>query len=52
MRYLLLFVGLMNSIELVLKHQGDTLTVLCGILEQPVIVNEDIQGDIVLAIDP
>ena len=47
MRGVLPFVSLMKEIELVIKLQGDALTVLCSlfkILVAPVTVYEDNQG--------
>ena len=55
MRDVLTFVSLMKEIEFVLKLQGDSPTVLCSIFEKlviPVIVYEDNQGEIALAVYP
>ena len=50
MRDVFPFVSLMKEIEFVLKIQGDTPTVLCSLLENPVTVYKDNQGAITLAI--
>ena len=55
MRGVLPFVSLMKEIELVIKLQGDALTVLCSlfkILVAPVTVYEDNQVLIALAVSP
>ena len=50
MRGVLPFVSLMKKIEFVFKLQGDTLTVMSSIFENPVTVHEDNQGAITLAV--
>ena len=49
-RDVLPFVSLMKKIESVLKLQGDTLTVLCSIFENPVTVYEENQGAVALTV--
>ena len=46
------FVSLTKESEFILKLQGDTLTVLCSLFENPVIVYKYYQGVIALAVSP
>ena len=55
MRDVLNFVSIMKEIELVLKLQGESPTVLCSLFEKllmPVIFYEENQGAIVIAVYP
>ena len=50
MRDVLPFVILVKAIEFLIKLKGDTPTVLCIIIKNPVTVYEDNQGAIALAV--
>ena len=44
--------SIMQDKDFTIKLQGDTLTVLCSIFENPVTVNKDNQGAIALTVFP